>query len=209
MKLLLSFFLLLFPFIAFAGSGWDYSQWPWLDSAKRDYAMTDTEGQQYYQIMTVFVRNEAAFKKAIKDGYDSVPWAQSAPCATTTSAVLEHSLRAAQEKYGGRFSWYANIFGNHENFGPTHNVEIVLYKSGWEYWPLSGYQVQVGIGLLGGRYTWNGTKKHSGHIYTVFGISKDAEILIGDNGGYNHVYRGPGWKAGTEGIWLPPGVEAK
>jgi hypothetical protein len=182
-------------------TNWDYSQWPWLKDVKRDMPMNKEEGTAFYLEFVKFVKDEAAFRAAIKDGYDSVPWAQSAPCATTTSAVLEHSMKKAG------FTEIAAIFGKHDKFGPTHNVEIVLYRLGWNYWPKANWKSQIAIGLLGGRYVFHGTPKHSGHIYTVFSEIDEKYDYIGDNGGYNHKYKAPGWEAGTEGFWLPPGEE--
>jgi hypothetical protein len=163
--------------------------------------LTEAEGKKFYEVFLEFTKNEAMFKAAIKDGYDSVPWARSAPCATTTSAVLEHSMRKAG------FKEISDMFGKHDKFGPTHNVEIALYRLGWNYWPKSNWKSQVSIGLLGGRFVFHVTPKHSGHIYTIFSEIDEKYDLIGDNGGYNHKYRAPGWESGTEGFWLPPGVK--
>jgi hypothetical protein len=182
-------------------STWDYSQWPWLSRVKRDIPMTEAEGKKFYSVFIWFTKNETLFRAAIKDGYDSVPWARSAPCATTTSAVLEHSMERAG------FTEIANLFGQHDKFGPTHNVEIALYRIGWNYWPKSHWKSQVSIGLLDGRFVFHGTPKHSGHIYTIFSEINEKYDLIGDNGGYNHQYRGRNWEIGTEGFWLPPGVK--
>jgi len=179
-----------------------YSSLPFLNGKERDKTLTEEKGRYFYEHGIVpLCNNEEKFRKAIKEGYEEVPWARSAPCATTTSAVLEYAFRDAG------MPEISTLFNNHDEYGPTHNVEIMLYRLGFSYWLKNTWRSQKGaIGLMAGRYTWRGTPRHSGHIYTIFSEIDEKYDLIGDNTGFNHRYRGPGNEAGTEGFWLPPGV---
>lgn len=185
-----------------AESPFDYSKLPFLQMLSRDKKLTDEQARNFYQNGIVPLCDDRdLFKKAIKEGYDEVPWAQAAPCATTTSAVLEYAFKKAN------MPTQAEIFNDHSKFGPTHEVEKMLFRLGFNYWLKRDYKSQKGaIGLLAGRYTFHGTEKHSGHIYTIFSEIDAKYDQIGDNGGYDHPYRGEGWEIGTEGFWLPSGI---
>jgi uncharacterized protein (TIGR02594 family) len=181
----------------------DYSALTFLSSLTRDKNLTAEQSKNFYNNGIVpLCDNKELFNKARSEGYAEVTWAQSAPCATTTSAVLESAFRLAGMPV------QAEIFNDHSKFGPTHNVERMLYRLGFNYWLKSKFKSQKGaIGLMAGRYEFHGTPKHSGHIYTIFSEIDAKYDMIGDNGGYNHPYRGEGWEIGTEGFWLPSGIE--
>jgi hypothetical protein len=169
--------------------------------------MTPSAGKKVYQALVEFTKEEQMFRIVRKDAYDSVPWARSAPCAVTMSALLEYAFDRAD------LVKERDIFSRHDKFGPTINVEYMLYRMGWDYWSLKDNKPTVGVGLLNDRATWHGIPNHSGHIYLVFGarqqidsIQYDKDLLIGDNSVFNKPYRGSGYQVGTEGIWLPPGI---
>jgi Bacterial SH3 domain len=183
-------------------SPFDYSKFPFLRTLTRDKRLTAEQSKNFYiKGIVPLCDDKTQFNKARTEGYVEVEWAQAAPCATTTSAVLEFAFRLA-----GMPS-EEQIFNDHSKFGPTHEVEKMLYRLGFNYWLKRSHKSQKGaIGLLAGRYTFHGTEKHSGHIYTIFSEIDEKYDRIGDNGGYDHPYRGEGWEIGTEGFWLPSGI---
>lgn len=183
-------------------NSFDYASLPFLQSLTRDKKLTEAQSKDFYETGIVpLCDNRELFKKAINEGYIEVPSAQYAPCATTTSAVLEAAFRLTE------MSEQAALFNNHANFMPTHSVEMMLYRLGFNYWLKKDFKSQKGaIGLLAGRATSHGVRKHSFHIYTIFSEIDKKFDLIGDNGGYNHEYRGEGYGAGTEGFWLPSSI---
>lgn len=166
-----------------------------------DKKLTDAESNAFYAAIKQICDDKIAFQAAIKEGINEIPvdWS---PCASTTSAVLEAAFRR------GNLDNLAQIFNNHQNYGPTHEVEKMLFRLGFKYWLKKDYISQKGaIGLMEGRTIWHGTQKHSNHIYTIFKESDKKYDLIGDNGGYNHIYRetyeGVTRNVTTEGFWLP------
>lgn len=180
-------------------NSFDYSGLQFLQPLTRDKKMTVAESKNFYENGIVpLCDNRELFNKARTEGYSEVAWAQSAPCATVTSAVLEAAFRLAGMPDQER------IFNDHSKYGPTHEIEKMLYRLGFNYWLKKDFQAQKGaIGLLAGRYLWHGTPKHSGHVYTIFSEIDKKYDLIGDNGGYNYKYQGEGFAVGTEGFWLP------
>jgi hypothetical protein len=181
-----------------AHSDWNYDQWNWLNGVKRDLALTTEEGKKVNKALQEFSNEEHMIVVARQDAYDSVPWARYAPCAVTMSAILEYVFdRAGLAKQ-------RDIFTYHDKFASTYQVERMLYRMGWEFWPLSKYEVQVGVGLADDRADWDGYQMVSGHIYMAI-KEVDSKVIIADNSIFREVYR---WNE-TEGVWLPPGITPK
>lgn len=129
-------------------------------------------------------------------------WAASAPCAVTTSQILEEAAIKAGNKR------VETIFKDETKYGPTHNVEIQMRNLGWHYYLKTKYVAPCGAIGMWSRYTWNGWPQHSGHIYTIV-IDKGPDgrqDTIADNAGWGHLYTPSGI---CEGFWLPQGVYPK
>lgn len=176
----------------------DYSTWDWPAETERDL-MPAEESKDGEKILAALASTtERQLNIARDDVYYSVPWARSAPCAVTMSAVLEFAFDRAG-LYKER-----DIFTRHANFGVTIHIEKMLYRMGWDYWPLSRFEPMAGgVGLEDNREDWLDWKLVSGHIYFVSAV-ENGVILISDNARYRKPYH-----ADTEGIWLPRGVVPK
>lgn len=163
-------------------------------------ALSESDGRRLFFLgMHAQASTKASFYSAQRDGLiDPI-----APCAQATSSVLEEAAKKAS------LTKVARIFSDHKgDFSPTHNVEIAMRDLGFQYYLKKKYKAPRGaIGLLAGRGPFHGTPNHSYHIYSIYEDNGVGKLdMINDDGGFAHIYEGPGAGAGTEGFWLPPGV---
>lgn len=170
--------------------------------------LTEEEGRKLYFRGILILTQQAnqptsaksLFGQAIKDGD-----IYSAPCASTTSQVLEYSARNA-----GLIE-IEKLFAKPSNYAPTHNVEIAMQKLGFYYYDKKEYVAPPASIGVWSRYTWNGVKGHAGHIFTIFkdmGVGSNIKDLVGDNTRRSSEYHGHPYRMDgqTVGFWLPPGI---
>jgi hypothetical protein len=171
-------------------------------SAKLNPApLTEAEGRDLYFLGLIpQASSRAAFKAAAMHHGAFPSWARSAPCAYSSSEVLE----SAGEKAG--LDSVVDHFEHHDDQAVTHAVEIQLRNLGWTYYRKTDYLAPRGAIGMWSRYTFSGWKQHSGHVYTILvdnGPDGRADRIADNEGNYDHVYT-PSGKC--VGFWLPPGV---